>query len=379
MDGDQRRGYVALARRHHLPVFAVAFDIPAPECRARNQRRDRPVPAKVLAAQLRQWPGVRDHLSDDGFDAVLAPGPVRVVEPRYVDSPAGARRQREDPKPMEFGLQINRFNWPGGPARIAERLASIARTAEDTGFGWISVMDHFMQIPQVGRHWDDMLDSWTTLGFLAGQTSRVKLATLVTGVTYRNVAHLGKLAATLDVLSGGRAVCGIGAAWYEREHQAYGWEFPPMRERFRLLEDALQLLPLMWGPGAPPFEGKVIRVPEAICYPRPLQERIPILVGGSGEKRTLRLAAQYADACNVLGDASTVRRKVEVLHRHCADLGRDPADVRVTHLSSVGDEDPDDHVGYFRTLAEAGVRTAIVRLPDEAVVERFAPVIEAFR
>ena len=274
-----------------------------------------------------------DELADDGFDAVHRPGPVRVVDPQLVGAPEAARRQQEDPVPLDFGLQIATFGGPGGAPAIGPRLAAVARAAEDAGFTSLWVMDHFVQIPQVGRHWDEMLDSWTTLGFLAGVTSRVTLGTMVTGVTYRNVAHLAKIAATLDVLSGGRAVCGLGAAWFEAEHKAYGFDFPPVRQRFRLLEDALQLLPVMWGPGAPAFKGQVIEVPEAICYPRPIQERIPILVGGGGEKRTLRLVARYADACNLFGDAATVRHKLEVLHRHCADVGRDPSEIRVTHLS----------------------------------------------
>jgi alkanesulfonate monooxygenase SsuD/methylene tetrahydromethanopterin reductase-like flavin-dependent oxidoreductase (luciferase family) len=163
-----------------------------------------------------------------------------------------------------------------------------------------------------------------------------------------------------------------------------------------LLEDALQVLPLIWGPGAPAFKGKAIEVPEAICYPRPLQDHVPILVGGSGERRTLRLVARYADACNFVGDVANVRHKLHVLHRHCADVGRDPADVRVTHLGSallVDDDKPapphpraitgtaEEHVGRFRELAEAGVQTAIVRLPDlgdTSPIERFAPVIRAF-
>ena len=164
-------------------------------------------------------------------------------------------------------------------------------------------MDHFRQIPQVGRAFDDFLESCTTLAYLAAVTDRVRLGTLVSGVTYRNVAHLGKIVATLDVLSGGRAVCGLGLAWFKAEHTAYGWPFPPVTERYDLLEDALRLLPLLWGPGSKPFEGAVLRVPETMCYPRPLQERVPLLVGGGGERRTLRLAARYADAANVFGDA----------------------------------------------------------------------------
>lgn len=398
LDRERRRSYVDLARRHGVPVVAVAFDVAPADSRARNARRDRPVPPKVLAAQLRSWPGVLGRLPEDGFDAVHAgPAPVRVMHPELVAAPASASRQREEPMPLEFGLQISNFTWPGGPPEIGPRLAAIARTAEEVGFRSIWVMDHFVQIPHVGRQWDEMLDSWTTLAFLAAHTSSVTLGPLVTGVTYRNVAHLGKIAATLDVLSGGRAVCGLGAAWFEHEHKAYGWDFPPARARLDLLEDALKLLPLMWGPGAPAFKGKVIEVPEAICYPRPLQAHIPILVGGSGEQRTLKLVARHADACNLFGDAAMVRHKVEVLRRHCARAGRDPADVRVTHLGGVLVTDGDapaalppriiagtveDHVGRFRHLAEAGVQTAMVRLADVSspgALERFAPVIDAFR
>jgi alkanesulfonate monooxygenase SsuD/methylene tetrahydromethanopterin reductase-like flavin-dependent oxidoreductase (luciferase family) len=274
-------------------------------------------------------------------------------------------------------------------------------------------MDHFVQIPQVGPEWQDMLESYTTLGFLAGRTTTIGLGALVSGVTYRNLAHLAKIVATLDVVSGGRAICGLGTAWFEREHRLYGWEFPPVKVRYQLLEDALQLLPVMWGPGTPRFEGRTTTVAETICYPRPLQAKVPILVGGSGEKRTLRLVARYAQACNLFGDPETVRRKLAILTDHCAAEGRAVADIEVTHLSTVlvgssRDEvastierlrppsaSPDtfavrvnagtveDHVGRFRRYAEAGVHTAIVNLADLAdldarAVERFAGVIAAF-
>jgi alkanesulfonate monooxygenase SsuD/methylene tetrahydromethanopterin reductase-like flavin-dependent oxidoreductase (luciferase family) len=250
-----------------------------------------------------------------------------------------------------------------------------------------------LQIPQIGREWEDMLESWTTLGYLAGVTSRIRLGTLVTGITYRNIAHLAKIVATLDVLSGGRAMCGLGAAWFEREHRLYGWPFPPLRERYAVLEDALELLPLMWGKGSPPFQGRTVTLEAATCYPRPLQERIPILVGGSGERRTLRLVARHADACNLFGDPDTVRRKVAALREHCAAEARDPAAVEVTHLAParvVADGEPRDgqgaataeeHVGRFRELAEAGVQTAIVGLSDAAGAEsvrRFGEVVAAF-
>jgi F420-dependent oxidoreductase-like protein len=324
---------------------------------------------------------------------------VLLVPPALVAAPAAARRQQEDPMPLDFGLQIPRFDWPGGPAETAERLASLAAEAEAAGFTSIWLMDHFLQIPMAGREWEDMLESYTTLGFLAGRTTTARLGTLVTGVTYRNIAHLAKIVATLDVLSGGRAMCGLGAAWFEREHTLYGWELPSVGRRYEMLEDALELLPLMWGPGSPTFAGRTISVPEATCYPRPLQSHVPVWVGGSGERRTLRLVARYADGCNLFGNAATVRHKVEVLHAHCADVDRDPAEIRVSHLSSVSIVDTDadagvprphanagtveEQVGRYRELAEAGVQTAIVNMPDLATnptaLPRFAEVITAFR
>ena len=291
-------------------------------------------------------------------------------------------------------------------------MRAIATAAEAAGFDSIWVMDHFRQIPMFGPAWHDMLESYTTLAYLAAATERVRLGTLVTGVTYRNVGHLGKIVATLDVLSGGRAVCGIGLGWFRAEHDAYGWEFPPVDARYARLEDALQVLPLLWGKGAPAFAGRVVQIPDTTCYPRPLQAHVPILVGGNGERRTLRLAAQYADACNIIGDVDVVHRKVAVLHAHCADLGRDRDAVEVTQLSttlvgrdayevgalveqlrprrqgaeryaaSVNAGTVTDQIGRFRALADAGVQTAIVSFPDLAdadPVERFAPVVAAFR
>ena len=416
LDHKRRAALRATAARFDVPCVAVVFETPPEVCRARNKVRARPVPSKVLADQLNTAAGVRSSLEDEGFAAVHVAsdgedGRVHVVPFDALDAPEWRRRQQEDPVPLEFQVQIPSFTWEGGPAELAPRLAAIGRAAEEAGFTGIWVMDHFLQIPQVGPEWHDMLDSYTALSFLAAHTSTVSLGALVTGVTYRNVAHLGKIVATLDVLSGGRAACGLGAAWFEREHRAYGWPFPPVRDRFRLLEDALRLLPLLWGPGAPSFEGHLLSVPEAVCYPRPLQEKVPVLVGGGGERRTLRLVAQYADACNVFGDADAVRHKVSVLRAHCADVGRDPAEVRVTQLSTalVGvDADDlasvvdrlrgdrvtaeafssrvnaatvDDHVGRFRKLADAGVQTAIVSLPDlsdVAPLERFSSVIAAF-
>src|SRR3954454_2667894 len=221
-----------------------------------------------------------------------------------------------------------------------------------------------------------MYESYTALGYLAGVTTTMKLGTLVTGITYRNLAHLAQVVATLDVLSGGRALCGVGAAWFKREHQLYGWEFPRPAERYARLEDALQLFPLMWGPGSPSFEGRTITVPEAVCYPRPVQEHIPVMVGGGGERKTLKLVARYADMGNVMGDVATVRHKRDVLHAHCEAVGRDAGEITFTHLSVPGAVSTEEQIGRYRELAEAGVQMAIVGITRVADVERFAPVVE---
>ena len=412
LDRERRAGWLALARSHGLACVAVGFDTPPRECRARNRARSKPVPADVLTAQLRAWAATRDGLADEGFDRVLMPEPVRVVPAQHLASAASARRQAERPTGLRFGLQVATFTPDGGAPALRGWLRDLAAGAEEAGFDAVYVMDHFRQIPQVGRAWDDFLESYTTLAFLAACTERVRLGALVTGITYRNVAHLGKIVASLDVLSGGRASCGLGLAWFQQEHRAYGWPFPATAERYALLEDALQLLPLLWGPGSPSFEGAVLRVAEASCYPRPLQQHLPVLVGGGGERRTLRLAARYADAANVLGDLDTVRRKGEVLRRHCHEVGRDPEDVELTHLSTVlvgadddhvaelverlrpRHQDPAryasatsagtvaDHIGRFRDLADAGVDEVMVRLPavrDARDLEPVARLIAAFR
>jgi F420-dependent oxidoreductase-like protein len=393
LDAARRAAWRALADRHGVPAVAVLFDVPAAVVRRRNRERADPVPSNVVSAQLRAVATVTALLDGEGFEAVHGPGPVRLVPPAVLTALDSAARQREDPLMLDFGLQLSRFGWPGHPASTAATLAQIARAAEETGFTSLWVMDHFLQIPQVGREWEDMLESHTTLGYLAGVTEHIRLGTLVTGITYRNIAHLAKIVATLDVLSGGRAMCGIGAGWFEREHRLYGWDFPPLAERFARLEDALELLPLMWGKGAPRFDGRTITVEQATCYPRPLQERIPILVGGSGEQRTLRLVARHADACNLFGDVANVRRKLAVLHEHCAAERRDPAAITVTHLAAgrvIADGEPREgqgaatvaeHVGRLRELAEAGVQTAIIGLSDAAgpeSVRAFADVIAAF-
>jgi F420-dependent oxidoreductase-like protein len=224
---------------------------------------------------------------------------------------------------MDIGLQIPSFTW-GEDSDIGPTLGRIARTADSNEFHSIWVMDHFFQIPGVGDHRQPMLEAYTTLGFVAALTERVGLGTLVTGVTYRYPGILAKTVSTLDVLSGGRAWLGIGAAWNQHEHEGLGVPFPPVKERFEHLEDALKITLQMWSEDEGPFDGTHHHLTETVNRPQPLQRPRPkILIGGSGEKVTLKLVARYADACNLFGDASTVRHKLGVLREHCEREGTD--------------------------------------------------------
>ena len=402
LDRERRLRWLELARAAGMPCVAVGFDTPAAECRQRNRSRVKRIPADVLTSQLRSWAAVKKELPLEGYDDVLEPAVVRVVPSAFVDAGAAALRQEEMPTGLRFGLQLSSYTHEAGRAGTAAWIREVASRAEAAGFDAIYVMDHFRQIPQVGRAWDDFLESWTTLGYLAACTSRVRLGTLVSGITYRNVAHLGKIAATLDVLSGGRAVCGVGLAWFEAEHKAYGWTFPSVAERYALLEDALQLLPVLWGPGNKPFRGVVLDVPDTTCYPRPLQERLPLLVGGSG-RRTMRVAARYADAVNVFGDVAAVRkhadylreltdRPVELTHLSTTLVGKDHRDVDelvsrlrprnqnpARYAASVNAGTIADQIGRFRELSEAGVAEVMISLPDLDTLDSVTEVISAFR
>jgi len=243
-----------------------------------------------------------------------------------------------------LGLQIPSFTFPDvAPDAVFDTVAAIAATAESSGFDSLWVMDHFFQIPGVGGLDEPMFEAYTLLGALAARTTRVRLGALVTGVTYRNPALVAKQVTTLDVLSGGRAVLGIGAAWFEREHEGLGFTFPPLAERFARLEEALQLCRAMFTQDTTSFQGRYYQLRDAPNRPAPLQPGgPPILVGGSGERRTLRLVAKYADACNLFGDPATIRHKLAVLERHCADVGRDPATITKTRLGTLCIADTDE-------------------------------------
>ena len=279
---------------------------------------------------------------------------------------------------MKLGLQIPYFTWPGGPPDVARKLGEIVRSAEAAGYDSIWVMDHHFQIPMVGPAEMDMLEAYTTLGFIAGQTSRVGLGTMITGVTYRHPGILIKEVTTLDVLSGGRAWLGIGAAWFEREHLGLGVPFPPLKERFERLEEALQIANQMWSDdNNGPYEGKHYRLAETINVPQALQKPRPrIMVGGGGEKKTLRLVAKYADACNIPGmDPGAVQHKLDILRQHCEREGRNYDDIEKTVITvmNVGRDGSQagELVEQLGLLREAGAQAALGALIG---VENITPI-----
>ena len=412
-DAVRRRSQRELARLAGLPAVAVLLSTSAAACRQRNRARDQPVPAAVLDAQLRRMRPVAEEVAAEGWDVVLDAGTesgtgagVR-VEPAH--SPGAGQAgddQRRQPAQLGFVLQISRFPWADDPAAW---LASVASAAAEAGFEGIALMDHLIQIPQVGRAWEPIPEPWVTLGLLAGLTTGLRLGTLVTPVTFRAPGILAKTVATLDALSGGRAFCGIGTGWWDREHAAFGLPFPAAPDRLDQLEVAIETIRALWQPGTRPYHGQRVSLPETTCYPRP-SAPVPIIVGGSGERRTLRIAARLGDGCNLPSDLGTLDRKLAVLRAHCQEAGRDPDQVRVTVLDIpvVGRDREQagsiverlrgrtaaaafarrhhaglaaDHIGRYRLLADRGVRTVFVALPDLAGpddVGRLAPVIAAF-
>jgi F420-dependent oxidoreductase-like protein len=278
---------------------------------------------------------------------------------------------------MKLGLQIPSFTWQAGPERLGSTLRDIARNAEEAGYDSIWVMDHFFQIRAVGSYKQEMLESYSTLAHIAAVTSRVSLGTMVTGVTYRYPGILAKTVTTLDVLSGGRAWLGIGAAWNEQEHVGLGVPFPPVAERFERLQEALQISLQMWSNDDGPYRGKHYQLAETLNSPQSLSRPHPrIMIGGGGERKTLRLAAKYADASNVFGDATTARHKFDVLREHCEREGRDYDAIERTVYYVVdvgrGGDRAGEVVEQLGTLAEAGVQAAIGALrgvEDPATIE----------
>ena len=407
LDQEGRRSWIATAHSAGMPAHAIVFDTPRELCEQRNASKTRPIPKNVMSRQFSRFRTALAELDSDGFDGVHREQPVGLVTSGVAEAVATAASVGRPATGHRFGLLVSRFDWDN--TNVGETLAAVALRAEAAGFRDIWLMDHFRQIRGVGRKWEDIPEVYTALSFIASATSSIRLGALVTGVTHRNPVVLGKMLATLDVLSAGRVICGLGIGWDADEHRAYGIPFPQTSERYRLLEETLEMLPLLWGPGSPEFRGEAISADELICYPRPFQDPIPIMLGGSGEKRTLRLVAQYADMSNLFGDPATIKRKVDVLHRHCEDVGRDPADVEVTHLTTalvagsrselreridlLRDRNTsheeyagrnnagtvDDLTGLFTAYAAAGADHSIVSLPDvhlEGSIEEFGEIIE---
>ncbi len=405
LEEERRARYRELAATAGAPCHAVVLDLPEKEVRARNKARSRAVPAAAIAGQWRRFAEVRDRIGEEGFDAVhvvtdLAT-PARWVG---VETAGGADAPAAAGDLPRLGLHLGRFELGDGP----QGLLATARTAEEVGFDGIWVMDHLQQVPQVGRAWDDLPEAWTTLAWFAAHTERVRLGSLVTPVTLRPLAVLAKAVATTDVLSGGRVTCGIGLGWYRTEHDDLGVPFPDVDDRYALLEDHLRGLPVLWGAGQKAFHGRLVDVPKATAYPRPSQDPVPLLVGGNGPRRTLRLAAQYADAVNLQGDLAAVRRGIESLHGHLDEVGRDRAEVRVTVRADalcrpspaaveaacerlapsgapaaawgarVGAGTVADHERRLRALADLGVDEVLLSVadPDPEGLAAFVPLLE---
>jgi alkanesulfonate monooxygenase SsuD/methylene tetrahydromethanopterin reductase-like flavin-dependent oxidoreductase (luciferase family)/predicted kinase len=404
LDADRRAGWLRAARASGLPAVAVRFDTPAEVCKARNRRREVPVPAAALTGQLRQVRSAPYQLRQEGWDLVVAPDTA--FEP--VHSPgaaAAAARQHEAAKRLGFVLQISRFPWGADPVGW---LVSVARAAQEAGCEGIALMDHLIQIPQVGREWEDLPEPFVTLGLLAGAVPGLRLGTLVSPLSLRTPGLLAKAVATLDVLSGGRAFCGVGAGWWEREHAAYGVGFPSAGERLRLLETGIVTMRALWAPGTGAYDDGLVSLPETTCYPRPVGP-LPVVVGGRGP-RLLAVAARQGDACNLPSDPALVEAGTATLRAACVEAGRDPGQVAVTVLDvPVVGRDREhcaqlverlrgrtsasayarahhagtaaDHIGRFRQLADLGVSTVFVTLPDlggPQDVERLAGVVSAF-
>ena len=404
-DADRRVRQLDLARLAGLPAVAVVFRTDAAECRRRNRLRSRPVPANVLDNQLRRMPELTDQLAAEGWTVIDA-APDVIVEPSHsAGSQVAAASQVDQPTELSLMLQISRFLWGEDPAGW---LGSVVSAAREAGLSGIALMDHLIQIPQVGRAWEPIPEPWVTLGVLAGLTagSDLRLGTLVTPVTYRAPGLLAKMVATLDALSNGRVFCGLGAGWWDREHAGFGLEFPPAGQRLDALELTIETMRALWAPGTKAYEGDRVKLPETTCYPRPAGS-IPVIVGGSGD-RTLEIAARLADGCNIPARLDLLDAKLPKLRSACEQAGRDPIQVTVLDLPVIGRDREEtgalverlrgrtsaaafarahhagtavDHIGRYRLLAERGVSTVFVSLPDLAGPEevlKLAPVAAAF-
>lgn len=283
---------------------------------------------------------------------------------------------------MRLGLQVPNYTWPNGQANLGDTFGLIAQRAERAGLYSFWVMDHFFQIPNVGPAENEMLEGWSALAFAAGRTNRIKLGTMVTGVTYRHPGILAKTVTTLDVLSHGRAYLGIGAAWNEQEHKGLGVPFPAVAERFERLEETLKIVLQMWSGNEEAFNGKYYHLERLLNSPQPVQKpHPPILIGGTGERKTLRLVAKYADACNIFArlGKDELRRKLEILRQHCASVGRPYEEIEKTTLDAIkltrdgseGSITPQQFIEQCADLAPLGIDQAIFSLRNVHDLEPF--------
>ncbi|HEU4330304.1 MAG TPA: LLM class flavin-dependent oxidoreductase [Lapillicoccus sp.] len=323
LDPGRRLAYLAVARAVDMPAVAVVLDTAAAVCRSRNGLRDRPVPAPVLAGQLRRMRSVVGELEGEGWDVVHVVG----------DSTAPAAQPTAVVAPVPRGplsgvfLQVSAFPWGSEPSSW---LRSIALRAAEIGFAGLSLMDHLIQIPQVGRAWDPIPEPWVTLGMLAGLDTELQLGTLVSPVTLHHAGVLAKQAATLDVLSGGHSFVGVGAGWFEREHAGYGVPFPSAGVRLSALETTIETMRALWAPGTKPYAGERVSLPETTFYPRPVGS-LPVVVGGSGA-RTLRIAGRLGDACNISADEALLPGRIAAVRAAASAAARSGDDVAITVL-----------------------------------------------
>ncbi len=403
-DDELRDRLGRLADDAGLPRVAVLFDTPDQVCRERNRKRDRTVPAKVLSGQFKRFRALSQEIDESDWEVVRATpiqivaGHVATTEPTPATAPAG------EPSGLDFHLHISSFDWMESP----DQLADVARAAEEAGFSGVSVMDHLIQIPQVGRAWDDMLDPYVLLANAAAATEHLRLGVLVTNVTLRPIAVLAKMLSTLDYVSGGRVDCGLGAGWFAKEQTERGISFPTDAERLDLLEDTIGALRAFWAAGGKPWSGSTIRIADTSMYPRPVHGSIPIIVGGGGELRTLRIVAEHADGCNLFS-GPTLSHKLDVMADHCNTVGRPLSELLLTvldvtmvaddrdqladlierHRGSISASDfrrrtsagvIDDHVRRFHVLRDQGIGRAyvsLIGLDGVEQVRRFSRVIDA--
>jgi alkanesulfonate monooxygenase SsuD/methylene tetrahydromethanopterin reductase-like flavin-dependent oxidoreductase (luciferase family)/predicted kinase len=443
LDPVRRRAWLALAGRCGLPAVTVLFQTPATVCRERNRARERPVPAAVLTAQLRSLRAVEDELAAEGWTLVLRAdgeatssdqasdhGADRASDQTTAAAAAAATQSatrsatesatrsatrpatkpgRGDPQSPDgrlgFVLQLSRFPWGKDPVTW---LSSVARAAQAAGCEGIALMDHLIQIPQVGRDWEDIPEPFVALGLLAAAAPGLRLGTLVSPLSLRSPGLLAKAVATLDVLCGGLAFCGVGAGWWEREHAAYDVPFGSAGQRLDRLESGIETMRALWRPGTSPYTGERMSLPETTSYPRPVGP-VPVIVGGRGP-RLLGIAARLGDGVNLPSERAVLEPGVERVRTACAAAGRDPAEVAITVLDvPVLGRDRDhtaalverlrgrtsaaayarqhhagtaaDHIRRYRELVGLGVSTVFVALPDLAGpddLERLAPVTAAF-